>query len=65
MAGPTKIAVQDERTVELSEQPSLLGARPLIEGEDAAAYDEILARLSATMKPKTCSRRSGYATSST
>src|SRR5262249_31986062 len=26
--------------------------RPLIEGEDAAAYDEILARLTATMKPK-------------
>jgi hypothetical protein len=52
MVDRTKIAVQDKRTVELSEQSSLLGPRPLIEGEDAAAYDEILARLSGTMKPK-------------
>ena len=34
------------------EQPSLFGPRPLIEGEDAAAYDELHARFSATIKPK-------------
>jgi len=52
MIDHTKIAVQDEKTVELSNQPSFLGPRPLIEGEDAAAYDQILARLSGTVKPK-------------
>ena len=52
MADHTKLAVPAKRTVEPREQPSLFGPRPLIEGEDAAAYDELLARFSATIKPK-------------
>ena len=52
MADRTILAVPVERTVEAHEQPSLFGPRPLIEGEDAAAYEELHARFSATIKPK-------------
>ena len=52
MAERTTPAVRIKRTVEAREQPSLFGPRPLIEGEDAAAYDELHARFSATIKPK-------------
>jgi hypothetical protein len=52
MADHTKLAVPAKRTVYSREQPSLFGPRPLIEGEDGAAYDELLARFSATIKPK-------------
>jgi len=30
---------------------ALLGARPLIRGEDAASYDELLARICGTLRP--------------
>ena len=52
MAERTTPAVRIKRPVEPREQPSLFGPRPLIEGEDAAAYDELLARFSAVIKPK-------------
>jgi hypothetical protein len=35
-----------------AEQPSLFGPAPLIEGEDAAAYNEFLAKISSAVKPK-------------
>jgi len=45
-------AVRIKRPVGPREQPSLFGPRPLIAGEDVAAYDELLARFSAVIKPK-------------
>lgn len=35
-----------------AEQPSLFGPAPLIEGENAATYDEFLAKISSAVKPK-------------
>jgi hypothetical protein len=52
MAERTTPAVRIKRPVGPREQPSLFGPRPLIAGEDVAAYDELLARFSAVIKPK-------------
>jgi hypothetical protein len=42
-----------------------LGSAPLIAGEDAAAYEELLARMTATLKPadileEICARRARF-----
>jgi len=47
-----KNAVALPKRVTHAEQPSLFGPAPLIEGEDAAAYDEFLAKISSAVKPK-------------
>jgi hypothetical protein len=44
---------------------NFFGPAPLLDGEDPAAYDELLARVSGAVKPPTFSRRFGSATSST
>ena len=49
MTDHTKLAVPEQGS---HEQLLLFGPRPLIEGEDGAAYDELVARFSAAIKPK-------------
>src|SRR5262249_11588094 len=44
---------------------ALFGPPPLLEGEDTAAYDELLARISGAVKPADILRRFGSEISST
>jgi hypothetical protein len=52
MADHTKLAVRAPSTAEYLQRSSPFGAPALVKGEDVAAYEEILARVSEAVKPQ-------------
>jgi hypothetical protein len=52
MTDRTKLAVRQKRAVEIPSAASFFGPPPLIDGENAAEYEELFDRVSATVKPK-------------